>query len=216
MLNDVLLINENHRKAARQILDILNKTYSLEEISKLVITIGGESGSGKSEISHEVSRFLREYGIYAKIIHTDNYYKIKPSIRNDWRKARNFDEVGLEEIDWDHVENNITDFKNDNKKAVLPCIDILTDQVDTLITNFEEIRILILDGLYCLNTTADLHFMIDLTYHETKKAQLLRGKEILDENRLKILEKEHQSVQSLRNRATYFINKDFDIIKTDH
>ena len=43
--------------------------------------------------------------------------------------------------------------------------------------------------------------MLDLTYRETKLAQIVRGKENMDEERLRVLEKEHEAVQSLKSRA---------------
>jgi uridine kinase len=60
---------------------------------------------------------------------------------------------------------------------------------------------------------ADLRVLIDLTYHETKKAQLVRGKENMDEWRLQVLEQEHKVVQSLRPKADLIVTPDFDVEK---
>jgi len=49
---------------------------------------------------------------------------------------------------------NIAEFR-ESKEAVLPCIDLLTDQQDKLITNFEGIKYLIVEGLYSLKADAD-------------------------------------------------------------
>ncbi|MDZ7774116.1 MAG: hypothetical protein U5L09_00140 [Bacteroidales bacterium] len=73
------------------------------------------------------------------------------------------------EYDWDTIYENIEAFKNGDK-AKMPCIDIVTDQVDTLITDFSVVDMLIIDGLYAIKTeNTDLNVFIDLTYHETKK-----------------------------------------------
>lgn len=96
----------------------------------------------------------------------------------------------------------------------MPCIDLLTDQEDRLITNFEGIKYLIVEGLYPLKANADLKIFIDLTYHETKKAQILRGKEPQNEFRLQVLQREHEVVQSLRALADLLITKDFDVVET--
>ncbi len=38
--------------------------------------MGGESGSGKTEIAHLTAIGLKSKNMYAKILHTDNYYKV--------------------------------------------------------------------------------------------------------------------------------------------
>ena len=208
MLGDVLLITEKHKKAAEQIVDRLGRIKS----DKMVIAIGGESGSGKSELAHVISRRLKDKGELAKILHIDNYYKVSPQERTEWRKRHGVESIGLSEYDWDLINQNIAEFR-ESKEAVLPCIDLLTDQEDRLITNFEGIKYLIVEGLYPLRADADLKIFIDLTYHETKKAQILRGKEPQNEFRLQVLQREHEVVQSLRPSADLLVTKDFDVVE---
>lgn len=208
MLGDVLLITEKHEKAAEQIVARLGRIES----DKMVIAIGGESGSGKSELAHVISRRLKDKGELAKILHIDNYYKVSPQERTEWRKRHGVESIGLSEYDWDLINQNIAEFR-ESKEAVLPCIDLLTDQEDRLITNFEGIKYLIVEGLYPLRADADLKIFIDLTYHETKKAQILRGKEPQNEFRLQVLQREHEVVQSLRPSADLLVTKDFDVVE---
>jgi len=208
MLGDVLLITEEHKKAAEQIVDRLGEIKS----DKVVMAIGGESGAGKSELAHVVSRRLKERGELAKVLHIDNYYKVSPTERTAWRKKHGIESIGLSEYDWDLINRNIAEFRQ-SKEAVLPCIDLLTDQEDRLITDFEGIKYLIVEGLYPLKADADLRIFIDLTYRETKKAQVLRGKEPQNEYRLRVLEREHQVVQSLRPLADLIVTKDFEVVE---
>jgi uridine kinase len=210
MLGDVLLINDNHRKAAEQIVNRLSRFKS----DKVVIAIGGESGAGKSELAHVLSRELKGRGELVKILHIDNYYKVPPAERAEWRKKHGVESIGLSEIDWDLLNWHIAGFRG-SKEAILPCIDLLTDQIDRLITNFEGIKYLIVEGLYPLKVDADLRIFIDLTYRETKKAQLLRGKEPQNEYRLQVLEREHQVVQSLRPLADLIVTKDFEVVEAN-
>jgi len=210
MLGDVLLITEKHKKAAEQIVSRLDKFKS----DKVVVAIGGESGAGKSELAHVISRRLKERGELAKVLHIDNYYKVSPTERTVWRKKHGIESIGLSEYDWDLINQNIAEFRQ-SKEAVLPCIDLLTDQEDKLITNFEGIKYLIVEGLYPLKIDADLKIFIDLTYHETKKTQVLRGKEPQNEYRLQVLEREHQVVQSLRPLADLIVTKDFEVVEAN-
>ena len=208
MLGDVLLITDNHRKAAEQIVSRLADIKA----DKFVIAVGGESGAGKSELAHVIARRLKDKGELAKILHIDDYYTVPPRERTEWRKKHGMESVGLSEVDWDLLGRHIAEFR-EGKEAVLPCIDLLTDQEDKLITNFEGIKYLIVEGLYPLKVDADLKIFIDLTYHETKKAQVLRGKEPQNEYRRQVLEREHQVVQSLRPLADLIVNRDFEVVK---
>jgi len=208
MLGDVLLIKNEHKIAAKEIAGIMLKTRK----NKMIVAISGESGSGKSELSHCLARELKLAGIRTKVLHADNYYKTHPLERPEWRKKHGIDSIGLDEYDWKALEENITDFKFGNTSR-MPCIDIVTEQVDSLETDFSEIEMLVLDGLYAINLQeADLRVFIELTYHETKKAQLSRGKEPQNEFRMQVLEREHIVVQSLRKKADMLINKDYLLV----
>ena len=208
MLGDVLLITEKHETAAKSIL----KKVIAEKKDKYIVAISGESGSGKTELAHVLAKLLKAEGIRANPLHIDNYYRIHPLERTQWRINNGMENVGFTEYDWDTINKNIQEFK-EGKKATMPCIDIVTDQVDTLITDFSEIELLIIDGLYAIKTEqANLRVFIELTYHETKKAQVKRGKEPQNEYRMKVLEREHVVVQSLKPTADLFVNMDYKVV----
>lgn len=209
MLEDVLLISEKHRKAAEIITDEILKKRK----AKLIIAISGESGSGKSELTHVIAKNLRKNGIFAKPIHVDNFYNTLPLERSEWRESNGVENVvGLSEYKWDEINQVIEDFKN-NRKSQMPCVDLVTEQVDCLTTDFNGIDMLIIDGLYAINIPdADMKIIIELTYHETKKAQTDRGKEPTNPLRWEVLEQEHLTVESIKNKATIRIDKDYNVI----
>lgn len=208
MLGDVLLIADKHRNAAEGIVEEILRVRK----NKFIVAISGESGSGKSELAHCVARNLRNEKIMAKPLHIDNYYKIHPLVRTEWRKKHGIENaVGLGEYDWDTLYQNIDDFKH-NRKTTMPCVDLVTEQIDQLTTDFKGIDMLIIDGLYAISTEgADIKVFIELTYQDTKKAQLLRGKEPQNEYRMKVLEQEHQVVQSLKPKADMYIDLDYKV-----
>ncbi|PLX08638.1 MAG: uridine kinase [Marinilabiliales bacterium] len=207
MLGDVLLIADKHRSAAKEIVSEILKIAK----PKIIICVSGESGSGKTELSHCIGKELvKNHNIPTKIIHSDNYYSTHPKIRNKWRLENGLDKVGINEIDWKNLIKNVHDFL-ENKISQMPCVDLVPDEVDMLTTDFSKIKILIVDGLYAINLPSDLSIYIDLTYHETKKAQADRGKEKSDELRWQILEQEHKNVISLKEKANIIINKDYSV-----
>ena len=212
MLGDVLLINDLHKKAAESIYEYLLKEIGRHRKSyRFIVAISGESGAGKSELSHSLALLLKKEGRKVKVLHTDNYYKISPNLRNGWRKKNGINHVGATEYDWKLLNRNIKEFK-EGREALMPCVDIVSKQIDKLITDFSEVDILVVDGLYAIKIKAvDLRVYIDLTYHDTKKNQSARGKETNDEFRFEVLEMEHQNLLKLKPKADLIVNKDYQI-----
>jgi len=208
MLGDVLLITENHKRAAKQLISHLDNLSG----NKIILAIGGESGSGKTEIAHEVAKNLKIRKTPAKVMHIDNYYQTSPIDRTPWRKEHGLESIGYTEYDWNLINRNINEFRNDEERVKMPCIDLLTDQEDLIITSFKGLKYLIIEGLYAIQAEADLKVLIDLTYHETKKAQFTRGKEPTNEYRWQVLQREHEVIQSLRSRADLFVTKEFSVV----
>ena len=208
MLGDVLLIQEKHHKAGAAIIDQILK----KKKDKFIVAISGESGSGKTELAHVIARGLRTHGIFAKPLHIDNYYRVLPLERKQWRIDNGIEQcVGYDEYDWGTIRRNIDEFKN-NAEAAMPCVDLVTEQVDTLLTDFGSVDMLIIDGLYAIKTEeADLRVFIELTYHETKKAQSDRGKEPQNEYRWAVLEQEHKMVQALKDSADLLVTKEYEV-----
>ncbi len=208
MLGDVLLITEKHQKAGEAIIEHILK----KQKSKMMIAISGESGSGKTELAHVVAKGLRKHGIMAKLLHIDNYYRIHPLERTEWRKQNGIQNVvGPGEYDWETLNKNIKEFKA-GTSSTGPCVDLVTEQIDQLTTDYSGIDMLIIDGLYAIKTAdADVRVFIELTYHETKKAQVVRGKEPQNEYRMQVLEKEHQEVQALKPTANILIGMDYSV-----
>ncbi|HOI87949.1 MAG TPA: hypothetical protein PLV51_08825 [Lentimicrobium sp.] len=204
MLNDILLLNKKHEGAARTILDRV-----IQELTpKYIITISGEVETGKCEVAHMLGRLLKKEGIGLKLLHMDNYYKIAPLERNDWRRRHGIDSVGYNEYDWEVVSRTLKGFR-EGKLTTLPCVDLFTGQIDQLTTNFAGIQVLIIEGLYSVKIEeANLKVFIEQTYRDTIEEQKLSGKEELDDFRMQILEREHQVVQSLKPLADFYL--DFD------
>jgi len=218
MLGDVLLINDMHKDAAQGIFErVALDRDGMEERYRYIVGISGESGSGKSELAHALGKLLKDNHVRVKIIHTDNYYKIQPLLREEWRRNKGFDKIGLEEYDWIKIRKTIRDFKEE-QECMIPCIDLIPEQVDKLITDFSKIDLLIVDGLYAINAPdIDLRVFIDLTYHETKINQIIRMKEALSDFRRGILEHEHQAVVSLKPTADLIVDKSYQVVTfADH
>ncbi len=207
MLGDVLLLEDKHESAAREIFALIQDRLR----ERFVIAISGESGSGKSELTHMLAKVFKENGRRAKPLHIDNYYRIHPLERTQWRMQHGIEHVGLEEYDWPTINRNLDEFRK-GLRAEMPCVDIVTEQVDRLITDFGEVDTLIVDGLYAIQAAdVDVRVFIDITYHETKKAQLRRGKEPQNEYRASVLQREHEVVTALKPKAEIIVDRDYRV-----
>jgi len=208
MLNDLITVTPRHENAAKLILDRILEIRKDSPKNKMIVTISGEVGSGKSTVSVVLARILKRQAIRSKIIDLDDYYKIPPLKRREWRLKNGINSIGYDEYDWSRVKQNIGDFK-ENKTSSMPCVDLITGYVDELKTNFEGVDMLIINGLYSLKIEeADFKVFIELTYDETRDAQKYSQKENIDAYRLQVLQREHEVVQSLKSNAEYYI--DFD------
>ncbi len=204
MLNDVVTIEKKHTNAASTLFNRV--LHDLKP--KFIVTISGEVGTGKCEIAHELGRKLIGAGIGVKLVHMDNYYLIPPIERIEWRKKNGLEKIGYDEYDWKTINQNIDDFRT-NKKSVMPIVDLFTQKVDQLYTDFNGIEVLIIAGLYSIRINqGDLRVFIELTYEDTWEEQMLTQKEVLDDFRIEVLKHEHKAVQSLKSLADFYI--DFD------
>jgi uridine kinase len=213
MLGDIILIRDVHTNAAELIAKkAIEERAKKPKDYKFIVGISGESGSGKSEISHALGQRLKKEHIRVKVLHTDNYYKVPPLLQSEWRKAKGIETVGIGEYDWNLIQRNIQDFKED-RESMLPCIDIIPQQVDKLITDFIKIDLLIIEGLYAIKSDGiDLRIFIELTNSEAK----LTGKAVATDEKTEfarsVIEKEHQNLLSLKHLSDLIINKGYQVL----
>jgi uridine kinase len=206
MLNDRITVTAKHEQAADVVIEYLADKLR----PKFIITIGGEVGSGKSTLAYALAHKFKKQGVRSKIVDLDDFYKISPLERKSWRRANGIESVGPDEYDWGKIIHVINDFY-ENNVSVMPCVDLITDYVDEISTNFEGVDMMIINGLYATKISqSDLRIFIELTYDETKEAQIFGDKEEMTAFRKQILEREHEMVQGLKKGCDLFF--DFDAL----
>lgn len=212
-LGDILLIKPGIRKVAAEISELILKDLSDED--KIIVSVGGESGSGKSEVAHEISNNLNRSsrGIKSFILTFDDFYIFPRKERNKLRLKTNFESVGLSEVDQVELKYIVTKFKKDAGLTLIPIYDIRTNIQHRLVVNFQDIPVLIIDGLYANSLYADYNVFIERSYRDTLDFQKERGKEAMDEFRQSVLEKEHEAVMKLVKNANFIITKDYKLKK---
>lgn len=204
MQNNAFNINKLHEEAALLILEKLRPI--IDRQAKAIISVSGEVASGKSPVSLCLGRQLKKIGKKTKLIDLDDFYIIPPLERRKWRTKNGFEKVGLDEINWKQLESVIEDFHS-SRPSRYPDIDLLTDKIDYIETDFSDIDLLIIHGLYSMNIHhSDLKVYMEMTWPETMDRQRESMKEVMDEFRIKTVEREHEVVMELKKNADVFID----------
>ena len=203
MIGDRCLHLPIHRKKAESIEDYLIFRFSLLQ---KILAIGGESGTGKTEIAEELQKILFEtYKFRSLIIHIDDYYNTDYHNRDKVRKETGV--VGKEEINWGKLNNIIKAYKKGDSKLYIQMIHTYLDKIIHMIVPTSTIDIIIIEGLYgCYFDGADVKIYLEGSINDTYSFRKKRGKENPDDpTRQWILEKERNSVVQSKRYADMII-----------
>jgi uridine kinase len=215
---DRLRIIAGHENAANELVPVIRQ--ALKTHKKVIFAAGGESGTGKSEVAYLVGESLNKQGISTIAWSFDNAYVTSPAEREE-KRAEDYDNnVGLNEMNRSRIEEVIFCFEQD-KPVTVPVIIINEDgsrPVKQITLEMEGKKVLIFDGLYAaligqIKTSASKTARV-IVMSEKKfnlAAQKERGKENVNEHRLKVLERECLAVRSLWPYVTHKISEDWKV-----
>ena len=213
MIGDKIIIKEEHIKKANIILPYIISLVkrNRKKPIKIVVGIGGESGTGKTEVNTVIQRLLWEkYKLRAKQIHLDDYYITSWQNRNKIRKEKGLDAIGICEIQWDKVKQVIKRFKSHKKKLYVQRIHMYTDSIEYVIANNRNIDILLIEGLYtlylCKFGLIDLAVYLEGSTKDTYQFRKERNKENPDDIfRKLVLFRESKEVKKTKKYAKVVI-----------
>lgn len=210
MEGDKLIIKEHHTRIAREIVDILAEQFE----DKFVISVGGESGAGKSEIASELSRIMNEDGIVTKILQQDDYFVFPPKTNHEMRKI-NLRQVGMYEVKLDFLEANLRSFKQGDRTIYKPLVSYEEDRITTETLDVYTTQALIVEGTYVTRLNfVDRRVFLDRTYLDTEKERRERKRDTIEDFIGKVLETEHRIVSAHKSRADIVVRKDFSGLET--
>jgi uridine kinase len=84
MKGDIVVIEEHHNRAAIVIVAQIAEQI-IAKPTRFVITVAGESGSGKSETAMAIANELNAYGINSVVIGQDDYFYLPPRLNSEKR-----------------------------------------------------------------------------------------------------------------------------------
>jgi len=200
MIGDYVFITNQDKKRAKI---LLSKITILP--TKSVVTIGGGSGTKKSELEICIQEVLYKNNILSLGISLDDCYSLHFNFRNDERKTKGLKTIGTKEINWILVKTAIKNFKK-GKKLSLQVINKYTNSFMLETVDSRGIQYLIVEGLYAnyLKKFGLSDYAIHLTGtpEQTLKFRKRRNKENeIDKFRKKVVQKEYQEVLKLKKYA---------------
>ena len=202
MIGDLLHVEQHHIEKAEFIVDKIMKHYHGKP---MIISIGGGSGTGKTEITQEVHKKMyndSKYKLFS--ISNDDYYLTPPEERNKKREENNI--IGHKELNWNKINKLSEAFKNQST-AYIQEYHLYSNKFLHTEFNFSGVDWLIFEGLYAgFLKGVDLYFYLDANYLQTYRFRKTRGKEDPDDNfRKRVLKIEGDEIRKTKDKADYII-----------
>ncbi len=210
MRGDIIIINENHRKAARQVVNLIfNKINSKK--SKYIISVAGESGAGKSEIAASITEVLAEKNISSYIFQQDDYF-VYPPKTNAKMRIIDIRHVGMSEVKLDLIDEELKTILDGNNKIEKPLVIFEEDRIDKETVNLENVKVIIVEGTYITALkNIDQRVFIDRDINDTKESRKKRNREKQDKFLEAILLIENKIISPQKSLADIIITKDYDV-----
>jgi len=217
MKGDKLVLLDYHRRAASEIVSqviqqIMNKN------TRYIITVAGESGSGKSETGKAIADELEKSGIKSVLIGQDDYFVLPPR-SNDLKRREDPDWLGPHvEVKLDILEGNIVSAMHGEKEIIKPLVDYEANTIENETIKLDGVRVLIAEGTYTsLLKHVDTRIFICRNWLDTRelRQKRMRGNEVGDPFIEQVLSVEHKIIAGHRQLADILITKDFKVVVVD-
>ncbi len=210
MKGDVILVGEEHQKAAERIVE-----HYLREIEscdrRFTITVAGESGSGKSETGQALADALGAKGVTAVILQQDDYYVLPPRF-NDAARRANLSWVGTTEVRINLLDSHLEAAWNGAPSITKPLVNYGENQIEEETISLEGIQVVIAEGVYTsLCDHVDRRVFIARNRLETMEHRAKRGREGFDPFIEDVLEAEHEIIAQHRSVADVVITREYDV-----
>lgn len=212
MKGDILIIDDNHRKAANQVIPLIIDNINASE-KKFVISVAGESGAGKSEIAASIAEELKGRGIECYIFAQDDYFVLPPKT-NERKRKEDITRVGMREVKLDLLDQNIKDGVNEKNPITKPLVDFKADSIGEEQVDLSKFNVLMVEGTYTTRLeNIDCRIFIDRNKMDTIESRKKRNREAQDAFLDRVLTIEHEIISRHIRLANIVITKDWDAIK---
>jgi uridine kinase len=214
MRGDILVLQECHRRAAREIVPQMIDAISRKS-TRYTITVAGESGSGKSETGRAIADELETYGIRCVVLGQDDYFVLPPR-SNDMERRNDPLWLGPHvEVRLDLLEQNLVSAIQGKREITKPLVDYDANTIQEETIALDGIRVLIAEGTYTsLLKHVDTRIFIARNWLDTLEDRQTRnrGKEVGDPFTEQVLSTEHKIIAGHKQLADFVITKDYEVV----
>lgn len=206
MFGDYLILDGTSEHSAKAIYKNLDKKLLL---NRTLITIGGISGTRKSETAYRLAEILINSGKQSHIISCDDYYTTPWHIRNSVRK-KNLSIVGPEEIDWRRMGWTVETWENSIYAQIhIFMLSKFTTDLMQLDIDKSTLDVLIVEGLYANDLRIPSNFRVHLGDTNPESTFYFRRKRKKEDEdsafRKKVVELECKAVAKLTEHADLIV-----------
>lgn len=215
MKGDIVLIQEHHKHAAEIIVSEIMDQIKAKP-SRFVITVAGESGSGKSETGLAIANELEKYGIASIVLGQDDYFYLPPKL-NSAKRHEDPDWLGPHiEVNFKVFEQNLIDAIENKSELEKPLVDYNANTIESQTISLDGVKVIIAEGTYTsLLKHVDIKVFISRNWLKTleDRRKRNRGNEVNDPFTEQILATEHKIIAGHRQLADFIISDEFEVIK---
>jgi uridine kinase len=214
MRGDIIFVEEHHKKAAQKIIpEIIERIKS--KATRFIITVAGESGSGKSETGKAIADELERQSMKSVLLGQDDYF-ILPPRANDAKRREDPEWLGPHvEVKLDLLEQNLKDAIKGKNEITKPLVDYNKNTVEEETISLDGVKVVIAEGTYTsLLKNVDTKVFIAINRLDTleHRQKRNRGNEVGDPFIEKVLAMEHKIIAGHKQLADFVITKDYDVI----
>ncbi|RLD26839.1 MAG: hypothetical protein DRI75_10900 [Bacteroidetes bacterium] len=210
MIGDKLTYHSAYKNITRFVISELKDR--LINNSRICISVGGESGCGKTSLAYAlIIDIENEIGCKGYLFHGDDYFKLPPTDNHNNRLV-NIKNVGINEVKKDELDNHILDFKK-GVCVIKPLVIYEENVIVTEQVNSVEFDFCIVEGTYVSALAyPDYKIFVETTYLDTRKSRIKRGRDLINDFNEQVLEIEHQIITPHYKFANVIIDKNLKII----
>jgi uridine kinase len=217
MKGDKLILQEYHKRAAGEIVSHIIRNIKGKK-NRYIITIAGESGSGKSETGKAIVDELEKFGIKSLLLGQDDYFVLPPK-SNDAKRREDPEWLGPHvEVRLDVLELNLMNAIQGKREIVKPLVDYDSNTIEKETINLDGVKVLIAEGTYTsLLKHVDTRVFICRNWLDTleHRQKRMRGNEVGDPFIEQVLSIEHKIIAGHKQLADILITKDYGVIFVD-
>jgi len=214
MKGDKLVLLDYHKRAASEIVSRILRNVQRKK-NRYVITVAGESGSGKSETGKAIADELAKFGVKSVVLGQDDYFVLPPK-SNDLKRREDPEWLGPHvEVKLDVLEQNLVDAIHGKDEIVKPLVDYNSNSIEVEIISLDGIKVLIAEGTYTtLLRHVDTRIFISRNWLDTfeHRQKRQRGNEVGDPFIEQVLRVEHKIIAGHQHLADILITKDYDVV----